>query len=208
MKCCGWNGPGNWTENIIIKNSTQNLYSCSCRNESRPGTDLKDVGLCLHMSADLPIYEMVHHTKICSYHFENHDCEFPSEANNHGKHCSNSKCEYIFVILSRSIILRLVVKSFQMCLRGSSFLWSLRHRVKLLCRAAAAWFCSLPHWEAPTVFFLFFLRRDFSPQCSFSLCCQSFHFGLWSAVIHLLCWHVGYHCFLSQYLEVIPQRQM
>ncbi|KAE8296144.1 CD82 antigen Metastasis suppressor Kangai-1-like protein [Larimichthys crocea] len=58
MKCCGWNGPGNWTENIIIKNSTQNLYSCSCRNESRPGTDLKDVGLCLHMSADLPIYEM------------------------------------------------------------------------------------------------------------------------------------------------------
>ncbi|XP_049429793.1 CD82 molecule b [Epinephelus fuscoguttatus] len=57
MKCCGWTGPGNWSENILIKNSSQYLYSCSCRNGTMPGTDIKDVGLCEHLSTDLPIYE-------------------------------------------------------------------------------------------------------------------------------------------------------
>lgn len=68
MKCCGWTGPGNWSENILIKNSTQNnLYSCSCRNESLPGTEVKDVGLCENLSTDLPLYETVHNTEN---HFE------------------------------------------------------------------------------------------------------------------------------------------
>ncbi|KAK7891421.1 hypothetical protein WMY93_023384 [Mugilogobius chulae] len=26
MKCCGWTGPGNWSENLLIKNSSQYLY--------------------------------------------------------------------------------------------------------------------------------------------------------------------------------------
>lgn len=62
MKCCGWTGPGNWSENLVIKNNTQKLYSCSCRNESLPGSEMKSVGLCEHLSDDLPVYETVRNT--------------------------------------------------------------------------------------------------------------------------------------------------
>ncbi|XP_041853598.1 CD82 molecule b [Melanotaenia boesemani] len=58
MKCCGWTGPGNWSENLLIKNSTRFSYSCSCRNDSLPGTEVREVGLCEHPSKDLPIYDM------------------------------------------------------------------------------------------------------------------------------------------------------
>ncbi|KAM6926013.1 CD82 molecule b [Lycodopsis pacificus] len=58
MMCCGWTGPGNWSENVLIKNSSQNLYySCSCRNASMPGTDIQYVGLCERLSTEAPIYE-------------------------------------------------------------------------------------------------------------------------------------------------------
>ncbi|KAM4733726.1 CD82 molecule b [Anableps anableps] len=57
IKCCGWTGPGNWSENALIKNSTQNLYSCSCRNDTLPGTDVKEFGLCENLSPQLPVYE-------------------------------------------------------------------------------------------------------------------------------------------------------
>lgn len=59
MRCCGWTGPGNWSDNLIIKNSSQNLYPCSCRNESLPGSDVKPEGLCEHLSTDLPVFETV-----------------------------------------------------------------------------------------------------------------------------------------------------
>lgn len=66
MKCCGWTGPGNWSENLLIKNSSKNLYPCSCRNESLSGTDIQEVGLCEHLSTDMPIYETVcDSSKIC-----------------------------------------------------------------------------------------------------------------------------------------------
>ncbi|XP_038130811.1 CD82 antigen-like, partial [Cyprinodon tularosa] len=57
MNCCGWTGPGNWSENLLIKNSTDYLYPCSCRNESLPGTEPKNVGLCTSLSAQLPVFE-------------------------------------------------------------------------------------------------------------------------------------------------------
>ncbi|KAF3854997.1 hypothetical protein F7725_023052 [Dissostichus mawsoni] len=57
MNCCGWTGPGNWSENLLIKNNSQNLYPCSCRNESLPGTDLRDVGMCEHLSPETPVYQ-------------------------------------------------------------------------------------------------------------------------------------------------------
>ncbi|XP_041729399.1 CD82 molecule b isoform X1 [Coregonus clupeaformis] len=57
MKCCGWMGPSNWLENVWIGNSSDSLYSCSCRNETLPGTDVKETGLCEHLSADLPVYQ-------------------------------------------------------------------------------------------------------------------------------------------------------
>lgn len=58
MKCCGWTGFSNWTENVLIKNqnNSQNLYPCSCRNESISGTDMKETGLCLHSSSDWPVF--------------------------------------------------------------------------------------------------------------------------------------------------------
>ncbi|AWP08238.1 putative CD82 antigen [Scophthalmus maximus] len=57
MMCCGWTGPGNWSENHLIKNSTKNLYPCSCRNGDLAGTDIQEVGLCEHTSAQLPVHE-------------------------------------------------------------------------------------------------------------------------------------------------------
>ncbi|KAG7521687.1 hypothetical protein JOB18_004364 [Solea senegalensis] len=57
MKCCGWSGPGNWSENVWIRNSSRNLYPCSCRNEELPGTAVEEVGLCEHTSTQLPVYE-------------------------------------------------------------------------------------------------------------------------------------------------------
>lgn len=57
MKCCGFTGPGNWSENPVIKNSTQVQYSCSCRNDSLPGVEKVLAGLCSTLSSDPPVYE-------------------------------------------------------------------------------------------------------------------------------------------------------
>ncbi|XP_033941281.1 CD82 antigen-like [Pseudochaenichthys georgianus] len=57
MKCCGWTSPGNWSENVLIKDNSENLYPCSCRNESLPGTEIRDVGMCEHLSSETPIYQ-------------------------------------------------------------------------------------------------------------------------------------------------------
>lgn len=59
MKCCGWAHPSNWSDNQVIRNSSEFLYSCSCRNASLPGSEIQLVGLCEHLSADLPIFETV-----------------------------------------------------------------------------------------------------------------------------------------------------
>lgn len=59
MECCGWTHPSNWSDNLVIKNSSQYLYSCSCRNSSLPGSDIRLVGLCEHLSPDVPIFETV-----------------------------------------------------------------------------------------------------------------------------------------------------
>ncbi|KAG7267105.1 hypothetical protein CRUP_022397, partial [Coryphaenoides rupestris] len=59
MKCCGWTGPGNWSENISIKKYSTNstvLYSCSCRNKTLSGTDLSTSGLCNEPNLDLARY--------------------------------------------------------------------------------------------------------------------------------------------------------
>ncbi|XP_031421150.1 CD82 molecule b [Clupea harengus] len=59
IQCCGWTDPGNWTDNIKIKNSSEILYPCSCRNDSsspqQPG-DLQMTGLCESPTPQWPIY--------------------------------------------------------------------------------------------------------------------------------------------------------
>ncbi|TNN00276.1 hypothetical protein fugu_011522 [Takifugu bimaculatus] len=64
-------GPGNWSDNLRIKNSSQNLYPCSCRNESLPGSDIKLEGLCEHLSADLPVFETGCITNVEKWLLEN-----------------------------------------------------------------------------------------------------------------------------------------
>lgn len=54
MKCCGWTGPSNWTENTLMKNSS--LYPCSCRNESISGTEIRENGLCQSLAPEWPVY--------------------------------------------------------------------------------------------------------------------------------------------------------
>ncbi|CAL8359493.1 unnamed protein product [Lota lota] len=56
-KCCGWTGPGNWSENLLIRNSTGFLYSCSCRNDTLPGSSVAGSGLCESLSANVPVFE-------------------------------------------------------------------------------------------------------------------------------------------------------
>ncbi|XP_059420859.1 CD82 antigen-like isoform X2 [Carassius carassius] len=68
MKCCGWTGSSNWTENVVInsqKNSSQILYPCSCTNESINGTGIKESGLCETFSPQWPVF-----TKGCIYSLE------------------------------------------------------------------------------------------------------------------------------------------
>uniref|UniRef100_A0A8C1QCU1 CD82 molecule b n=1 Tax=Cyprinus carpio TaxID=7962 RepID=A0A8C1QCU1_CYPCA len=63
MKCCGWTGPSNWTENLVInskKNNSASLYPCSCRNESINGTEIKESGLCEVFSSEWPVFTTVH----------------------------------------------------------------------------------------------------------------------------------------------------
>ncbi|XP_067357649.1 CD82 molecule b isoform X5 [Channa argus] len=71
IKCCGWTGPGNWSENFLIKNSSSHLYSCSCRNESLPGSAIQAGGLCEHLSSDLPVYETGCITSVEKWLMEN-----------------------------------------------------------------------------------------------------------------------------------------
>ncbi|XP_076125375.1 CD82 molecule b [Alosa pseudoharengus] len=52
IKCCGWTGPGNWSENVQIRNSSVILYPCSCGN----GSGLPQTGLCESSSPFLPVY--------------------------------------------------------------------------------------------------------------------------------------------------------
>ncbi|XP_061102174.1 CD82 antigen-like [Conger conger] len=56
IQCCGWTGPGNWSENTLIRNSSQALYPCSCRNTSLPGVDVKSGGFCETLSPEWPVY--------------------------------------------------------------------------------------------------------------------------------------------------------
>ncbi|XP_068170025.1 CD82 antigen-like [Antennarius striatus] len=71
MQCCGWTGPDDWSENIAIRNSSLNLYSCSCRNQSLPGPIIRHFGLCEHLSADPPVYETGCMSKVGKWLLDN-----------------------------------------------------------------------------------------------------------------------------------------
>ena len=123
MKCCGWTGPGNWSENHLIMNSSRSLYPCSCRNETLPGTDIQEVGLCEHTSPQLPVYEKVQNSPkvfhaVSALRFKiiylNFCLSIKAERS---KHKLVSTCECILVM--GNIILRVVVNSFKLWLLAS-----------------------------------------------------------------------------------------
>ncbi|XP_069751292.1 CD82 molecule b isoform X1 [Narcine bancroftii] len=45
LHCCGWLGPSNWTENVVVKNSSEILFPCSCHQRSENDT-LPETGFC------------------------------------------------------------------------------------------------------------------------------------------------------------------
>ncbi|KAL4613481.1 CD82 antigen-like [Arapaima gigas] len=72
MQCCGWTGPSNWTENVIIRNSSRVLYSCSCRNMSVPGVDVEASGLCESLNSQPPVYQTGCISSVESWLFSNY----------------------------------------------------------------------------------------------------------------------------------------
>ncbi|KAL4622821.1 CD82 antigen-like isoform X1 [Arapaima gigas] len=62
-RCCGWAGPGNWTENERVRNGSHTVYPCSCLDYPSNATDRKNSGFC--ESPGWPVY-----TTGCAYSIE------------------------------------------------------------------------------------------------------------------------------------------
>ncbi|XP_045889437.1 CD82 antigen-like [Micropterus dolomieu] len=57
MACCGWSGHTDWTGNMVITNSSQLLFPCSCQNISLATGNFSDTGFCEAQTPDWPIYD-------------------------------------------------------------------------------------------------------------------------------------------------------
>lgn len=52
MKCCGWSGREDWYSNMVIVNSSQLLFPCSCQNTTVSSNSSSDSGFCEIGSSD------------------------------------------------------------------------------------------------------------------------------------------------------------
>ncbi|CAL8243650.1 unnamed protein product [Lota lota] len=58
MECCGWTGHVDWNGNMVIVNSSQLLFPCSCQNISlATGNSSSDSGFCEALTAEWPVYD-------------------------------------------------------------------------------------------------------------------------------------------------------
>lgn len=57
MECCGWNEKMDWSRNMIIVNSSQLLFPCSCQNITQYPANSSDSGFCDANSLPWPVYE-------------------------------------------------------------------------------------------------------------------------------------------------------
>ncbi|XP_019723021.1 CD82 antigen-like [Hippocampus comes] len=57
MECCGWNGQSDWNGNMVIINSSQLLFPCSCRNSSLATGNVSESGFCEAQTPDWPVYD-------------------------------------------------------------------------------------------------------------------------------------------------------
>lgn len=58
MECCGWIDRTDWSGNMVIVNSSQLLFPCSCQNISLSG-NFSDSGFCEAKTPDWPVYDVV-----------------------------------------------------------------------------------------------------------------------------------------------------
>lgn len=59
MNCCGWSGHLDWNGNMVIVNSSQLLFPCSCQNISVATGNSYDSGFCEAQTPDWPVYDVV-----------------------------------------------------------------------------------------------------------------------------------------------------
>ncbi|XP_074521675.1 CD82 antigen-like [Halichoeres trimaculatus] len=57
MECCGWSGRMDWSGNMVIVNSSQLLFPCSCQNISLSSGNFSDSGFCEAQTPDWPVYD-------------------------------------------------------------------------------------------------------------------------------------------------------
>ncbi|KAM3877294.1 CD82 antigen-like [Diretmus argenteus] len=58
MECCGWTGRLDWNSNMVIVNSSQLLFPCSCQNISLSTGNFSDSGFCEAQTPDWPVYDV------------------------------------------------------------------------------------------------------------------------------------------------------
>uniref|UniRef100_A0A3Q2WC56 Tetraspanin n=1 Tax=Haplochromis burtoni TaxID=8153 RepID=A0A3Q2WC56_HAPBU len=58
MECCGWIDRTDWSGNMVIVNSSQLLFPCSCQNISLISGNLSDSGFCEAKTPDWPVYDV------------------------------------------------------------------------------------------------------------------------------------------------------
>ncbi|KAK5606189.1 hypothetical protein CRENBAI_025543 [Crenichthys baileyi] len=56
MECCGWNNRHDWNGNMVIRNSSQLLFPCSCQNASLSEENLSNSGFCESETSNWPVY--------------------------------------------------------------------------------------------------------------------------------------------------------
>ncbi|XP_076012104.1 CD82 antigen-like [Genypterus blacodes] len=58
MECCGWNSRADWNSNMVIVNSTQLLFPCSCQNVTAATGNSSGSGFCEAQTSDWPAYDV------------------------------------------------------------------------------------------------------------------------------------------------------
>uniref|UniRef100_A0A3Q4H8Q5 Tetraspanin n=1 Tax=Neolamprologus brichardi TaxID=32507 RepID=A0A3Q4H8Q5_NEOBR len=58
MECCGWIDRTDWSGNMIVVNSSQLLFPCSCQNISLIAGNISDSGFCEAKTPDWPVYDV------------------------------------------------------------------------------------------------------------------------------------------------------
>ncbi|KAM9318932.1 CD82 antigen-like [Pholidichthys leucotaenia] len=58
MECCGWNNRMDWSDNMVIVNSSQLLFPCSCQNISLAEGDFPGSGFCEAQTPEWPVYDV------------------------------------------------------------------------------------------------------------------------------------------------------